>query len=282
MFSRRRLLSLYEHVLASLFHWILYRKQTVIQTLKIKIMSGFQIKLIIHHVNEVPSLIQRLASANLCALVIMTKAPRAGQVKTRLTPPLTREEAAALNICFLRDISAAIRRVGGNARGIGCFTPVGNEEMYRDIFPAEFQLLAQRDGDLSQRLVGATEDLLAAGFASVCLINSDSPTAPTSVFAEAARLLSSPREDVVIGPSDDGGYYLIGIRKPQPRLFEAIDWSTDRVCAQTLERAAEIGLDVRLLPACYDVDDRRTLRPALQRIIRLITPLTIRRSPPRP
>ena len=120
-------------------------------------------------------------------------------------------------------------------------------------------LLAQRDGDLSKRLVGATEDLFAGGFASVCLINSDSPTAPTSVFAEAARLLSSPREDVVIGPSDDGGYYLIGIRKPQPRLFEAIDWSTDRVCAQTLERAAEIGLNVRLLPACYDVDDRRTL-----------------------
>ena len=126
----------------------------------------------------------------------MTKAPRAGQVKTRLTPPLSTEEAAALNICFLRDISAAIGRVGGNARGIGCFTPVGTEETYRDIFPAEFQLLAQRDGDLSQRLVGATEDLFAVGFTSVCLINSDSPTAPTSVFAEAARLLSSPRKSV--------------------------------------------------------------------------------------
>ena len=189
----------------------------------------------------------------------MTKAPRAGQVKTRLSPPLTRGEAAALNICFLRDISAAISRVGNNARGIGCFTPAGNEEVYRDIFPAEFQLLAQRGGDLSQRLIGATADLFAGGFASICLINSDSPTAPTSVFAEAVRLLSSPREDVVIGPSDDGGYYLIGIRKPQPRLFEAIDWSTDRVCAQTLERAAEIGLKVRLLPACYDVDDHRAL-----------------------
>jgi len=189
----------------------------------------------------------------------MTKAPRAGKVKTRLTPPLTREEAAALNGCFLRDIAQAISRVGGNARGIGCFTPVGSEEMYRDIFPAEFQLLPQRQGGLSQRLIGATEDLFAGGFASVCLINSDSPTAPTSVFAEAARLLSSPREEVVIGPSDDGGYYLIGIRKPQPRLFEAIDWSTDRVCAQTIERAAEIGIDVRLLPGCYDVDDRTTL-----------------------
>jgi rSAM/selenodomain-associated transferase 1 len=189
----------------------------------------------------------------------MTKAPRAGRVKTRLTPPLTSEEAAALNICFLRDIAETIRRVGGNARGIGCFTPVGSKEMYRDIFPAEFQLLAQRDGDLSKRLIGATEDLFAGGFASVCLINSDSPTAPTAVFAEAARLLSSRREDVIIGPSDDGGYYLIGMRRPQPRLFEAINWSTDRVCAQTLERAAEIGLGVRPLPACYDVDDRRTL-----------------------
>ena len=69
-------------------------------------MSGFQIKLIIHHVKKSSSL-SVLASANLCALVIMTKAPRAGQVKTRLTPPLTREEAAALNICFLRDISAS-------------------------------------------------------------------------------------------------------------------------------------------------------------------------------
>jgi uncharacterized protein len=199
------------------------------------------------------------ASANLCALVIMTKAPRAGHVKTRLTPPLTSEEAAALNICFLRDISETIRRVGGKAQGIGCFTPVGSEEMYRDIFPAEFQLFPQRNGDLSERLTGATEDLFAGGFASVCLINSDSPTAPTSVFAEAARLLSSPGEDVIIGPSDDGGYYLIGIRKPEPGLFEAIEWSTDRVFAQTLERAAELGLRVRLLPACYDVDDRRTL-----------------------
>jgi len=202
----------------------------------------------------------------------MTKAPRAGQVKTRLTPPLSKEEAAGLNICFLRDTSAAIGRVGGNGRGVGCITPAGTEEMYRDIFPAEFHLLAQRDGDLSQRLIGATEDLLAAGFASVCLINSDSPTAPTSVFAEAARLLSSPLEDVVIGPCDDGGYYLIGTRRPQPRLFEAIDWSTGRVCAQTLERAAEIGLHVRLLPTCYDVDDRRTLHRLCSELLRSDSP----------
>lgn len=198
-------------------------------------------------------------AANLCALALMTKAPLAGQVKTRLTPPLTPEEAAGLNVCFLRDISAAIIKAGNNARGIACYTPVGSEEAYCDIIPAQFQLIAQRNGDFGQRLTGAIEDLLAVGFGSVSLINSDSPTVPAAVFSEAARLLSSPNEQVVLGPSDDGGYYLIGLKKLQPRLFERIEWSTDRVLSQTLERAAEIGLEVRLLPACYDVDDRTTL-----------------------
>ena len=198
-------------------------------------------------------------TANLCALAIMTKAPRAGQVKTRLSPPLTPKEAAGLIVCFLRDISAAINQAGNDTRGIGCYTPVGSEEAYHDILPASFQLIAQRNGDFGERLAGAIEDLLAAGFSSVCLINSDSPTAAASVFAEAARLLSSPNEQVVLGPSDDGGYYLIGMKKLQTRLFERIDWSTDRVLAQTLERAGEIGLEVRFLPACYDVDDRATL-----------------------
>ena len=134
------------------------------------------------------------------------------------------------------------------------------EETYRDISPAEFQLRAQRDGDLSQRLVGAIEDLIAHGFTSVCLINSDSPTAPASVFAEAARVLSSPKERVVIGPSDDGGYYLIGSTKCEPQLFEGIGMGYRRVRAQTLERAAETaGFRVKLFPGCYDVDDRRTL-----------------------
>ena len=205
--------------------------------------------------NELP-----VATANLCGLAVMTKAPRAGQVKTRLSPPLTPQEAAELNVCFLRDISAAISQAGNDTRGIGCYTPVGSEEAYHDILPASFELIAQRNGDFGQRLAGAVEDLLAFGFGSVCLINSDSPTATASVFTEAARLLSSPNDLVVLGPSDDGGYYLIGMKKFQPRLFERIDWSTDRVLSQTVERAGEVGLEVRFLPACYDVDDRTTLR----------------------
>ncbi len=206
-------------------------------------------------------------SANLCALAIMTKAPRAGQVKTRLTPPLRAEEAAALNICFLRDISASIDKAGDGARGIGCYTPVGSEAVYRDVLPARFQLIAQRETTFGARLAGAVEDLLSVGFSAVCLINSDSPTAPSAVFAEAARILAAPNDQLVLGPSDDGGYYLIGMRKLYPGLFEGIDWSTDRVLAQTRERAAEIGLEVHLLPACYDVDDQKTLRRLCQELL---------------
>lgn len=206
-------------------------------------------------------------SANLCALAIMTKAPRAGRVKTRLAPPLSPEEAAALNICFLRDLSASINNAGNSSRGIGCYTPVGAEEVYHDILPARFQLIAQREGTFGVRLASAVGDILSVGFSAVCLINSDSPTAPIAVFAEAARILSAPNETIVLGPSDDGGYYLIGMRKLYPRLFEEIDWSTGRVLAQTRDRAAEIGLKVHLLPACYDVDDQGTLQMLCQDLL---------------
>ena len=199
-------------------------------------------------------------AAGRVALAIMTKAPKAGRVKTRLTPPLTPEEAAALNICFLRDTAAAIAGAGENAQGVGCYTPVGEEEAYREILPADFRLIAQSDGGFGERLIDATRDLLAVGFAAVCLINSDSPTVPASAFAEAVATLLLPGEQVVLGPSDDGGYYLIGMKQMHRRLFEEIDWSTERVCAQTKERAAEIGVELHLLPSFYDVDDRHTLR----------------------
>ena len=116
----------------------------------------------------------------LCALGVMTKAPRAGRVKTRLTPPLTSEEAAALNTCFLRDTAAAIAASvrEGLARGIGIYTPVGEEEAYADILPPEFELIAQRGDAFGERLAFAVEDLFAVGFGSVCLIDSDSPTVP--------------------------------------------------------------------------------------------------------
>jgi rSAM/selenodomain-associated transferase 1 len=217
-----------------------------------------------------------------CALGVMTKAPLAGDVKTRLVPPLTHDEAAQLNSSFLRDIAAAISAaIGETARscsqhpvdgaagsqaaiqrmasGVGVYTPRGAEAAYENILPEEFFLIAQRGHNFGDRLIFAAEDLFKFGFTSVCLINSDSPTVPAENFSQAVELLQLPGDRIVLGPSDDGGYYLIGLKKLHRGMFERIDWSTERVLDQTLQRAAQIGVDVKLLPAGYDVDDFATL-----------------------
>jgi len=198
---------------------------------------------------------------NLCALGIMTKAPEAGKVKTRLTPPLTAEEAAALNICFLQDLAGSIITATSQtaARGIGVYTPAGVEKIYESILPDAFFLLLQRGDNFGERLTFAAEDLFKVGFESVCLINSDSPTVSASCFAEAAKELSKPGDRVVLGPSEDGGYYLIGLKQLHRRLFEDIDWSTEKVFDQTMKRAAEIGVAVHKLSPGFDVDDHATL-----------------------
>jgi uncharacterized protein len=198
---------------------------------------------------------------NLCALAIMTKAPRAGHVKTRLVPPLTPHEAAELNVCLLRDTAAAIEQaLGQKARGIAVFTPLGTEAEYIGILPGGFELLAQRGGAFGARLALAAEDLFRIGFSSVCLIDSDSPTVGPEIYAEAVNELLKVGDRVVLGPSDDGGYYLIGLKQNHPGLFENIDWSTERVLNQTIQRAAEHHLEVKLLPAGFDVDDPATLQ----------------------
>ena len=120
-------------------------------------------------------------------------------------------------------------------------------------------MLPQRGDEFGERLYFAVEDLFKCGFASVCLIDSDSPTVPAENFAEAVQLLSIGQDRVVLGPSDDGGYYLIGVKKLDRHLFEQIDWSTERVFNQTIQRATEIGLEIKLLPTGYDVDDGASL-----------------------
>jgi rSAM/selenodomain-associated transferase 1 len=206
---------------------------------------------------------------HLCALGIMTKVPRPGRVKTRLSPPLTPDEAAELNKCFLRDMSRAISqaRMGSSSRGVGVYTPPGEEAAYDEILPQDFFLLCQRGNKFGERLTFAAEDLFAVGFESVCLINSDSPMVPASSFATAANELAKPGDRLVLGPSDDGGYFLIGLKHVHHRLFEDIEWSTERVLEQTLQRAGEIGLEVYLLPIGFDVDDHETLQRLCQEVL---------------
>ena len=191
----------------------------------------------------------------------MIKAPQAGAVKTRLVPPLTFEEAAALSVCFLRDTASNIAEVAalGASEGIAVYTPVGAEASFDGLLHRDFYLLAQRGQSFGERLFHAAEDLLALGFQSLCLIDSDSPTLPGTFLVDAVRWLARPGDRVVLGPSDDGGYYLIGLKRAHARLFEAITWSTDLVLGQTVERARELQLETSLLPAWYDVDDGESL-----------------------
>ena len=197
----------------------------------------------------------------LCALAVMTKAPRCGQVKTRLVPPLTHEEAAQLNACFLRDTFAAIQEAcAERAIGVGVYTPVGSEADYGDILPQQFQLSPQRGNSFGERLCSAVEDLLHCGYSAVCLIDSDSPTISGAIYAQAVDWLSQPGDRVVLGPSDDGGYYLIGVKKNHRQLFQRIDWSTERVLDQTQQRAQDLNLEIAVLPNGYDVDEVSTLR----------------------
>ncbi len=204
----------------------------------------------------------RVAIPGACALVMMAKAPRVGSVKTRLTPLLSNEQAAQLSRCFIRDMAENIGTLTADApvSGIVAYMPKGEEAAFEKLLPADFHLLEQRGADLGERLLNAAADLFAAGFAHVCLINSDSPTLPRTLLMEAIGALRQPGERAVLGEATDGGYYLIGLQKPQPHLFQGIEWSTPRVATQTLARAAGRGLAMTRLGHWYDVDDGPSLR----------------------
>ena len=216
------------------------------------------------------------ARASVCALAIMAKAPRPGKVKTRLSPPLTLDQSAALNICFLKDTAENIAAVcgGGSAAGLVSYTPVGDEALFEGLLPAEFTLVAQRGNGFGERLLAAAEDILACGYGAVCLIDSDSPTVPAAAFRQAVAALAQPgaEDAIVLGASRDGGYYLIGMRQPHAAVFANIAWSTGSVYVETVAAAHAARLRIIELPLWYDVDDGATLA--------LLTNELLTRQPP--
>jgi rSAM/selenodomain-associated transferase 1 len=191
----------------------------------------------------------------------MVKAPRSGEVKTRLVPPLRAEEASLLSACFIKDILANLLAASESvpADCYAAYSPAGSEALFRDLLPSRVRLLPPRSVGLANSLPDAIEDLIAHGHEGACLVNADSPTLPTSLLVEAITTLRAPGNRVVLGPATDGGYYLIGLKHPHRHLFRNIDWSTERVYRQTAERAASIGLELVTLPAWYDVDDAASL-----------------------
>jgi len=193
------------------------------------------------------------------AVAVMAKVPGVSPVKSRLHSALTAARATELYRCFLLDRLDALAEVGGVSRVVA-FTPGAAAGRMKELAPAGFRLVAQRGADLGERLSTLLRELLEDGHAGAIALDSDSPTLPMQYVMEAARVLAEERCDVVLGPCDDGGYYLIGLRSPQPDLFDGVPWSTDAVSSMTLAKASHRGLSVHVLPRWFDVDTETDLK----------------------
>lgn len=196
----------------------------------------------------------------------MAKAPVPGRVKTRLCPPLTEEQAASLAHGFLLDALARARTLAAAALYLA-YSPPDAGAIFQEIAGEGITCLPQEGDDLGQRMDRLSRRLLAAGHPAVAIIGTDTPTLPVSVLADALDRLAGGHADLVLGPSEDGGYYLIGMRRPLHGIFADIAWGGPTVLADTRERAAGLGLKVSLLQSWFDVDtpeDLARLRDALR------------------
>ncbi|HEX4259496.1 MAG TPA: TIGR04282 family arsenosugar biosynthesis glycosyltransferase [Acetobacteraceae bacterium] len=215
-----------------------------------------------------------MTQPGLCAIAVMAKAPVSGRAKTRLVPPLSPDCAAALSAAFLRDVGANLSLAAQTApiRPGFAYAPAGAEAALRPLLPdGGFLVLADGAIDAPSEVRGfglcllhaARAVLAETGAGSVCLLNSDSPTLPTARLREAACALAAPGERVVLGPAEDGGYYLIGMKTAHPALFADIAWSTATALAETRERVRQAGLEMVELAPWYDIDDRVSLERLL-------------------
>ena len=187
-------------------------------------------------------------------LGVFARVPVAGEVKTRLVPPLSPDGACELYRAFLADL---FERLGPVKAKISVFA--GGEPLaaLSSLMPHPWPVVPQVAGNLGARMAAASAHLLARPGGRVVLIGSDSPDLPLPFLKRAFQRLK--HRDVVIGPALDGGYYLIGLRAPTPALFEGIEWGSARVLSQTMEIVAREKLSIALLPPWYDVDDRESL-----------------------
>ena len=182
----------------------------------------------------------------------MARAPVPGTVKTRLRPSLSDDDIAALYDCFLRDKVDQVRSLQ-DAAPVLAYTPSESRSFFAELAP-DFLLLPQTGDGLSVRLIDIFGRLFEMGHSGVIATDSDSPTLPMEHLQEAVHRLATAAVDLALGPSEDGGYYLIGLRSRRPELFDEMPWSTPQVYGETLKRAAQAGLRVVSLPAWYDVD----------------------------
>lgn len=188
------------------------------------------------------------------AIIVMAKFPQPGHVKTRLRPALSDEQSAELSKCFLLDAVAKARPM--SVAVIVAFTPADCRDQIKTLLPESYIHIEQRGSDLGERIGSAISDAHDQGFAPVVVIGTDSPTLPASYLGLALEHVLGYENGIVIGPSDDGGYYLIGVSSGHGRLFAGVSWSTDLVFEQTIANAKNIpGVSLSELPHWYDIDE---------------------------
>jgi rSAM/selenodomain-associated transferase 1 len=191
------------------------------------------------------------------ALVIFAKAPVPGQVKTRLCPPLTPDEAATLHGSFVIDMLERTKVATAKLklpldRYLAC-APSSTLVFFQIMEERQsVKLIDQVGDDLGARMQQAFATMFGKGYQRVFIVGADVPSLPLDHYKQALTQLDT--HDIVLGPALDGGYYLLGLKQPRPELFADIAWSTDRVLTATQEKAAGLGLKVALLPSWRDVD----------------------------
>lgn len=189
----------------------------------------------------------------------MTRAPSC-EGKSRLIHQLRTTDGAGLRTALLRDTLAAVAPI--DAQKAVLYAPLDGAAEIQRLTPFDALFLAQRGATLGERMLNGASDLLASGFERVVLVGADLPTLPAAYVVDALERLTRPPESLVLGPAEDGGYYLIGVTHVHPELFDGIPWGTQDVVRLTQEAAAALRLRVELLPTWYDVD-----RPSdLQRV----------------
>jgi uncharacterized protein len=192
------------------------------------------------------------------AVIVFAKAPIPGTVKTRLCPPLTPDEAASLHGSLVLDAVERSKGLPHVTLYVACSPDLGHP--FFKVLEGRYQvrLLEQRGADLGSRMHEAIHDAFVSGHAGAFLTGTDLPNLPRSYLTRAIDLLKT--HDLVLGPTSDGGYYLIGLHRPVPELFAGIAWSTPNVFLDTRKKAEAAGLSIGLLPECRDLDDIEDLK----------------------
>lgn len=193
------------------------------------------------------------------ALAVMAKAPAAGQVKTRLLPALTAQDAAELSRSLLVDQLNQLQELDATDLYL-VFAPDEARSLMTELAPPCFCLLPQQGDDLGARMTAAFAKLSQMGHKNIVLIGGDLPPVPLRYFAESYAFLESSNQRVVLGPSRDGGYYLVGCNQPTPQIFHNMTWSHSQVLAQTQDKLAGLRIDYHLLPRWFDIDTPDDLR----------------------